>query len=127
MIGAARWPRASRSTSPSRTRWRSWWLPYARCRCRARTARCTEHSRPIGEPAIRRSPMSRIAPRIHTDPAQIARLEALLPQLEGETQVELTLHDGRRLLGTVAVKPTVQQYRNDAGDEGSNGQLRLDD
>ncbi|WP_414491161.1 DUF3247 family protein, partial [Stenotrophomonas maltophilia] len=58
--------------------------------------------------------MSRIAPRIHTDPAQIARLEALLPQLEGETQVELTLHDGRRLLGTVAVKPTVQQYRNDA-------------
>ncbi|CAJ0596522.1 unnamed protein product [Cylicocyclus nassatus] len=74
-----------------------------------------------------RSPMSRIAPRIHTDPAQIARLEALLPQLEGETQVQLTLRDGRRLLGTVAVKPTLQQYRNDAGDEGSNGQLRLDD
>lgn len=70
--------------------------------------------------------MSRIAPRIHTDPAQIARLEALLPQLDGETQVELTLLDGRRLLGTVAVRPTVQQYRNDAGDEGSNGQLRLD-
>ncbi len=40
--------------------------------------------------------MSRIAPRIHTDPAQIARLEALLPQLDGETQVELILHDGRR-------------------------------
>lgn len=71
--------------------------------------------------------MSRIAPRIHTDPAQIARLEALLPQLRGETQVQLTLHDGRRLLGTVAVQPTLQQYRNDAGDEGSNGQLRLDD
>ncbi|MEN5390450.1 DUF3247 family protein [[Pseudomonas] hibiscicola] len=71
--------------------------------------------------------MSRIAPRIHTDPAQIARLEALLPQLDGETQVELILHDGRRLLGTVAVRPTVQQYRNAAGDEGSNGQLRLDD
>lgn len=55
--------------------------------------------------------MSRTAPRIHTDPAQIARLEALLPQLEGETQVELTLHDGRRLLGTVAVKPTVPSSR----------------
>jgi len=54
--------------------------------------------------------MSRIAPRIHTDPAQIARLEALLPQLDGETQVELTLLDGRRLLGTVAVRPTVQQH-----------------
>ncbi|AWH24089.1 DUF3247 family protein [Stenotrophomonas sp. YAU14D1_LEIMI4_1] len=71
--------------------------------------------------------MSRIAPRIHTDPAQIARLESLLPQLEGETQVELTLQDGRRLLGTVAVRPTVQQFRNDAGDEGTNGLLRLDD
>jgi len=71
--------------------------------------------------------MSRIAPRIHTDSAQIARLEALLTQLQGETEVQLTLHDGRRLLGTVAVQPTLQQYRNDAGDEGSNGQLRLDD
>lgn len=71
--------------------------------------------------------MSRIAPRIHTDSAQIARVEALLPQLQGETEVQLTLHDGRRLLGTVAVQPTLQQYRNDAGDEGSNGQLRLDD
>ncbi|WP_303637777.1 MULTISPECIES: DUF3247 family protein [Stenotrophomonas] len=71
--------------------------------------------------------MSRIAPRIHTDPAQIARLESLLPQLDGEQQVELTLHDGRRVLGTVAVRPTLQQYRNAAGDEGSNGQLRLDD
>jgi len=71
--------------------------------------------------------MSRIAPRIHTDPAQIARLEALLPQLDGEWQVQGTLHDGRRLLGTVAVRPTLQQYRNEAGDEGSNGQLRLDD
>lgn len=71
--------------------------------------------------------MSRNAPRIHTDPAVIARLEALLPQLHGETQVQLTLLDGRRLLGTVAVQPTLQQYRNDAGDEGSNGQLRLDD
>ncbi|CAH0167015.1 DUF3247 family protein [Stenotrophomonas indicatrix] len=71
--------------------------------------------------------MSRIAPRIHTDAAQIARLEALLPQLHGETEVQLILHDGRRLLGTVAVQPTLQQYRNEAGDEGSNGQLRLDD
>lgn len=71
--------------------------------------------------------MSRIAPRIHTEPARIAQLEALLPQLGGETQVELTLLDGRRLLGTVAVRPTLQQYRNEAGDEGTNGQLRLDD
>lgn len=71
--------------------------------------------------------MSRIAPRIHTNPADIAELEALLPQLKGQTQVEITLTDGRRLLGTVAVQPTVQQYRDVGENEGSNGQLRLDD
>jgi hypothetical protein len=71
--------------------------------------------------------MSRIAPRIHTNPADIAALEALLPQLKGQTEVEVTLKDGRRLLGTVAVQPTVQQYRDAEENEGSNGQLRLDD
>ena len=71
--------------------------------------------------------MSRNAPRIHTNPADIADLEALLPQLKGQTQVEITLTDGRRLLGTVAVQPTVQQYRDAEENEGSNGQLRLDD
>ena len=71
--------------------------------------------------------MSRNAPRIHTNPADIAELEALLPQLKGQAQVEITLIDGRRLLGTVAVQPTVQQYRDAEENEGSNGQLRLDD
>lgn len=71
--------------------------------------------------------MSRTAPRIHLDPTRIAALEALLPQLNDGTRVELTLSDGRRVLGTVAVRPTLQQYRDAAGDEGSNGQLRLDD
>lgn len=71
--------------------------------------------------------MSRHAPAIHTDPARIAALEALLPQLHGQTQVELTLDDGSRLLGTVAVQPTLQQYRDADENEGSNGQLRLDD
>jgi len=71
--------------------------------------------------------MSRTAPRLHTDANEIARLEALLPELPGERRVQVTLHDGRRLLGTVAVRPTVQQYRDEAGNEGMNGQLRLDD
>ncbi|WP_426805998.1 DUF3247 family protein, partial [Stenotrophomonas sp. SrG] len=39
--------------------------------------------------------MSRIAPRIHTNPADIAQLAALLPQLKGQTQVEVTRQDGR--------------------------------
>ncbi|MGH8039550.1 MAG: DUF3247 family protein [Stenotrophomonas sp.] len=71
--------------------------------------------------------MSRYAPTIHTDPADIAALEALLPQLKGQARVEITLDDGSRLLGTVAVQPTVQQYRDADENEGSNGQLRLDD
>lgn len=71
--------------------------------------------------------MSRYAPTIHTDPARIAALEALLPQLRGQTHVEITLDDGTRLLGTVAVQPTLQQYRDADENEGSNGQLRLDD
>lgn len=71
--------------------------------------------------------MSRYAPTIHTDPARIAALEALLPKLRGQTHVEITLDDGTRLLGTVAVQPTLQQYRDAEENEGSNGQLRLDD
>ncbi|MCF7751211.1 DUF3247 family protein [Bacillus subtilis subsp. subtilis] len=71
--------------------------------------------------------MSRYAPNVHTDPDRIAALEALLPQLRGQTHVEVTLDDGTRLLGTVAVQPTLQQYRDADENEGSNGQLRLDD
>ncbi|MNT96586.1 hypothetical protein D3C72_2387190 [compost metagenome] len=50
-----------------------------------------------------------------------------MPQLHGQARVEVTLDDGSRVLGTVAVQPTVQQYRNAEENEGSNGQLRLDD
>ncbi|MGY8564790.1 DUF3247 family protein [Paracidovorax citrulli] len=71
--------------------------------------------------------MSRYAPTILTHQADIAALEALLPQLKGQTQVEITLDDGSVLHGTVAVQPTVQQYRDADENEGSNGQLRLDD
>ncbi|WNH49252.1 MULTISPECIES: DUF3247 family protein [Stenotrophomonas] len=71
--------------------------------------------------------MSRYAPTIHTHQADIAALEALLPQLKGQTQVEVTLKDGTRVSGTVAVQPTVQQYRDADENEGTNGELRLDD
>ena len=71
--------------------------------------------------------MSRYAPTIHTDPVRIAALEALLPQLRGQAPVEIILDDGTRVLGTVTVQPTLQQYRDAEENEGSNGQLRLDD
>lgn len=71
--------------------------------------------------------MSRYAPLIFTHQADIAALEALLPQLKGQTQVEVALKDGSRVRGTVAVQPTVQQYRDADENEGTNGELRLDD
>lgn len=70
--------------------------------------------------------MPRYAPTIHTDPARIAAMEALLPQLDGQTQVELTLTDGSMVRGTVTVRPTVQQFKDADENEGTNGQLRLD-
>ena len=71
--------------------------------------------------------MSRTAPAVYTTPADIARLEALLPQLPDEARVEITLATGERVRGTVAVRPTTQQYRDADENEGTNGQLRLDD
>jgi len=41
--------------------------------------------------------------------------------------VQVTLDDGSRVLGTVAVRPTVQSFRDEAENEGANGLLRLDD
>ena len=44
------------------------------------------------------------------------------------TPVEkLILDDGSRLLGTVAARPTIQAFRDEAENEGMNGLLRLDD
>ncbi len=71
--------------------------------------------------------MSRTAPTVYTHADDIERLKALLPQLPDEARVEVTLKDGTRVLGTVAVRPTVQQYRDAEENEGSNGELRLDD
>ena len=46
---------------------------------------------------------------------------------QAEARVELTLEDGGQLRGTVAVRPTVQTFRDMDGQEGTNSLLRLDD
>lgn len=71
--------------------------------------------------------MSRTAERMHTDQAEIARLERLVAALPDEAIVELALDDGRRLVGTVSVRPTVQVFFDADGNEGMNALLRLDD
>jgi len=71
--------------------------------------------------------MSKYAKHVYTDQAQIAALASWVQQLPGEARVQVTLDDGSRLLGTVAVQPTVQTFRDEAEHEGANGLLRLDD
>ncbi|WP_024890754.1 DUF3247 family protein [Luteimonas huabeiensis] len=71
--------------------------------------------------------MGQLAPRVHTDPDEIARLEALVAALHDEAVVEIELDDGGRVTGVVAVRPTVQTFRDPEGREGSNGVVRIDD
>lgn len=71
--------------------------------------------------------MSRVAERVYTDDADIARLEALVLQLGDEARVELLLVDGSTVTGAVAVRPTVQTFLDPQGEEGINGVVRIDD
>ncbi|MCD9033174.1 DUF3247 family protein [Luteimonas sp. Y-2-2-4F] len=71
--------------------------------------------------------MGQFAPRVHTEPGDIARLEALIGALDDEAVVEIELEDGARVNGVVSVRPTVQTFRDPEGREGSNGVVRIDD
>lgn len=70
--------------------------------------------------------MGRIAERIHTDRAEIARLEALIARLPNDAHVELTLDDGGVVRGTVAARPTVQVFEDTHGNEGLNALVRIE-
>lgn len=70
--------------------------------------------------------MTQRAPRIHTEADAIERLKALQLQLGGETVVELHLRTGEVLVATVPERPTVQQFLDAEGNEGTNGVVRLD-
>lgn len=70
--------------------------------------------------------MARIAERIHTLPADIARIEALIVQLSDGDRVELLLDDGSTLDGIVAGRPSVQVFLDGDGNEGINAVLRLE-
>jgi len=70
--------------------------------------------------------MSRTAPRVHVDQATIERLKELQLALDAELMVELHLRDGTMRVGTLPDRPTLQQFLDPQGNEGTNGQLRID-
>ena len=71
--------------------------------------------------------MTRIAERVHHDPAEIARIESRILELDDQAIFEVLLDDGLRLEGTVTVRPSIQTFRDAEGNEGANALLRLDD
>ncbi len=71
--------------------------------------------------------MSNTAERVHTDQAQIARIQERVKELDGESVVELRLVNGTVVTGVVAVRPSVQTFRDAEGREGTNAYVRIDD
>lgn len=71
--------------------------------------------------------MTKIVERVHAQPAEIARIESLVAELDDEAIVEVALEGGLHRKGTVTARPTVQTFRDAEGNEGVNSLLRLDD
>ncbi len=76
--------------------------------------------------------MHQTPPRLLTDTADIARLNACIRELDDEATVRLRLDEGqaggaRMIEGTVAARPTIETFRDADGREGHNALLRLDD
>jgi len=71
--------------------------------------------------------MGRNAAKVYVDPGDIARLERLVTELPSQAQVQVVLHNGDVLSGTVTERPALQLYENAEGAAGFNAELRLDD
>ncbi|HVR81668.1 MAG TPA: DUF3247 family protein [Luteimonas sp.] len=70
--------------------------------------------------------MSRIADRVYSDAADIARLEAIALQLPQDLRVAVTLDDGTQLRGVVTATPTMQMFFDPQGNEGLNALARIE-
>jgi hypothetical protein len=71
--------------------------------------------------------MGRSAERVYTDPADIARLEALIAELPDDAKVRIVEIDGRETSGIVSALPTVQSFRDADENEGLNAVVKLED
>ncbi len=70
--------------------------------------------------------MSRSAPRVHADPAVIARMEALCDRLEQDARIALRTDGGEWIRGIVSPQPTVQSFFDPDGNEGLNGVVKVE-
>ncbi|MDB6164799.1 MAG: hypothetical protein JWL98_2231 [Xanthomonadaceae bacterium] len=70
--------------------------------------------------------MSRVAPRVYTQPADIDRLETFATQLPESLRARIVLNDGTSLEGIVEATPGMQVFFDPSGREGINALLRLD-
>lgn len=66
------------------------------------------------------------AEHVHTDPTEVARLEALIRDLPGNARVAITLRDGTVQRGLVAVLPSLQLFIDPQHREGLNGLFKLE-
>ena len=70
--------------------------------------------------------MNEFPERLLADQAGIERLAQLCVELDDEERVRLHFDDGTVRSGVVAVRPTVQVFRDGDGREGYNALLRLE-
>jgi len=70
--------------------------------------------------------MTRVAPHVHIDNAEIAQLEALALRLPQDQRVQVRLDDGRELTGIVSQTPTIQTFYDPDGQEGLNAIVRIE-
>ena len=70
--------------------------------------------------------MGRQAEHVYTDQPTIARFNRMVEHLQNGARVRLHLTDGSTCEGVVAARPTVQEFFDGAGNEGSNGVVRLE-
>lgn len=69
----------------------------------------------------------RTAPRVLTAAADIDRLRGVIARLREGHAVALHLEDGSEIHGYVVDRPTLQQFFDAHGNEGTNGWVRLDE
>ena len=70
--------------------------------------------------------MARVAMRVYTQQADLARLEAVVLQLRQDQRVQVTLKDGSQQTGIVSAVPVMQVFFDPHGREGMNALVKLD-
>ena len=70
--------------------------------------------------------MSRIAGRVYSAAADLARFEAFALQLPQDARVMVALDDGSVVQGIVSATPTLQMFFDPQDNEGLNGVVRIE-